>query len=202
MLFLFFVFCFSFVTSCSKELTSEDVRDVMLYLRDAMTAHVMPRTIADNADAFLAWGKEELAKVPAPSNEKDGKDFDWSALKDEATIALDDASFNAHVAKGDTLVDFYATWCPACQQLAPVWAEVAKSLPQARFAKVDVDKGVLTSTLYAVESLPTIVLLRGDRYLTYEGDRTKEAIVAFATANHVSALFVEKLFIYSLFSAG
>lgn len=164
-------------------------RDIMLYQRDAMTAHILPRTVANTPEAVIAWAEEEMRKAPAPlddaKDEKDTKEFDWSSVHDEATVALDDSTFTQHVSQGDTLVDFYASWCPACQALAPVWAEVAKSLPQTRFAKVDVDKGVLTGAIFGIEALPTIALIRGDRYLVFEGDRTPEAIKAFATATHV-----------------
>jgi hypothetical protein len=54
------VLCEELIT---KELTLEDARDVMVYQRDAMTAHIVPRSVPDSAESVIAWAQEELAKV-------------------------------------------------------------------------------------------------------------------------------------------
>ena len=56
-----------------------------------------------------------------------------------------DASFDRLMreeAPGDKLavVDFTATWCNPCKQIAPVFAAFATKYPNAFFLKVDVDK--------------------------------------------------------------
>ena len=38
------------------------------------------------------------------------------------------------------VVDFHATWCGPCQQIAPKYEAMAKALPHVKFVKVDVDE--------------------------------------------------------------
>ncbi len=193
------VHCESEAALCEELLTNEtaaekDQRDVMLYARDAMTAHLLPRTVADTAEAVAEWARAEMARIAEGSaaeareaNQDEKEEFDWKALKDPSTVALDDASFASHIAgENETLVDFYATWCHHCQALAPVWADAASSAPDVRFAKVNVDKADAVSSRYGVEGLPTIVKVRGDRYVEFSGERTKEAILAFARTRHAA----------------
>jgi len=66
------------------------------------------------------------------------------------------------VPKGQLVVlDFTASWCGPCQQIAPVFGRLAAAVPHALFVKVDADThgGLVRS--YGVKAFPTIVLLKG-----------------------------------------
>ena len=56
-------------------------------------------------------------------------------------LAVTDATFQDEVINSDkpVVVDFWATWCPPCRQMAPVVDEAAKQLEDVKFVKVDVD---------------------------------------------------------------
>lgn len=83
------------------------------------------------------------------------------------------------------MIDFYATWCGHCQQLAPKWAAAAaEGAPSVVFAKVDVDKADGTSARFNIEGLPTILKVHGDRFIEYHGARSKDAILEFARTEH------------------
>ena len=74
------------------------------------------------------------------------------------------AEFDELVASaGDrpTFVDFYATWCGKCELLKPDLEAVANDhADQAVYIKVDVEENEAVAEEYAVESLPTVILIK------------------------------------------
>lgn len=63
------------------------------------------------------------------------------------------------------VIDFYATWCGPCRQIAPLFVEIAKNHPQVLVLKVDVDMLADVSNEFNVASLPTIVFYRQGKEL-------------------------------------
>ena len=61
--------------------------------------------------------------------------------------------------QGPVLAEFFATWCGACQRLAPVLDNVASEFAgRVQAVKLDVDGNSLVVDRYAVSSTPTLVL--------------------------------------------
>ncbi|KAG0216275.1 hypothetical protein BGX28_004641 [Mortierella sp. GBA30] len=60
------------------------------------------------------------------------------------------------------VVDFFATWCPPCQTLAPMLEGLAKKHSSTVFVKVDVDQASDCSEKYQVTAMPTIVFLKNN----------------------------------------
>lgn len=62
------------------------------------------------------------------------------------------------------LIDFWAPWCGPCRMQGPILDEVAKAVgPKAIVAKVNVDEEPHLAAQFGVQSIPTLVVLKGGR---------------------------------------
>ncbi len=92
---------------------------------------------------------------------------------------LSDSQFDVAVAKGLTLVDFWAPWCRPCIMQGPILKEVAESVNgQAKIAKVNVDDAGGVAGRFDVQSIPTLLLLKdGNEVQRFVGVQAKEILV-------------------------
>ncbi|MGQ9524220.1 MAG: thioredoxin domain-containing protein [Armatimonadota bacterium] len=83
-------------------------------------------------------------------------------------VLVGEASFEWEVLRSGlpVLVEFYATWCPACQKLEPVIYEIAHGYAgRLRVAKVNVDVSNALTSQYGVRSIPTMLLVEDGEVL-------------------------------------
>jgi thioredoxin 2 len=78
--------------------------------------------------------------------------------------AADDQSFAEVVdaARLPVLVDLWATWCAPCRVVSPALEQVARDLAgSVKLAKVDVDAAPKTAARFAVQAIPTLLVMSG-----------------------------------------
>lgn len=82
---------------------------------------------------------------------------------------------------GEWMIEFYAPWCPACQQLQPAWKEFADWGDDmgVNIAKVDVTEQPGLSGRFIITSLPTIYHCKDGVFRKYHGARTKDDFLTF-----------------------
>jgi len=105
------------------------------------------------------------------------------AMEGEVLVLTED-TFQAAVDSNEfILVDFYASWCPPCQRLAPEYAKAAATLAgkgsAIKLAKVDAEAEQALSERFEIEGFPTLKYFRSGEPIEYEGGRTEEEIVAW-----------------------
>ena len=75
-----------------------------------------------------------------------------------AVMHLTQENFDAVIAQGKSLVDFWATWCGPCRMLAPAIEELgAKYEGKVNICKVDVDAQPQLAARFGVMSIPTVI---------------------------------------------
>ena len=73
-------------------------------------------------------------------------------------------NFEQEVLKSDipVVIDVYATWCGPCQQVAPIFDELAKELEgKFKLVKINIDDERDIAINYNVSSIPTFLFIKG-----------------------------------------
>ena len=69
--------------------------------------------------------------------------------------------------KGVVLVEFFATWCPHCQRMMPIVADVKEKLAgKAQVVQLDIDKNQALADELGVEGVPTFIVYKDDVEVT------------------------------------
>jgi thioredoxin 1 len=64
------------------------------------------------------------------------------------------------------IADFYATWCPPCKQIAPLYAQLSTAYASPgtfAFVKINVDEQREIAAQYGVSAMPTFMLFKGGK---------------------------------------
>ncbi|XP_055634952.1 thioredoxin-related transmembrane protein 1-like isoform X2 [Toxorhynchites rutilus septentrionalis] len=95
-------------------------------------------------------------------------------------IELDESNWD-RMLKEEWLVEFYAPWCPACKNLAPIWDDLSTWSDDLsiKIAKVDVTTSPGLSGRFFVTALPTIFHVLNGEFRQYKGPRDLNSLMTF-----------------------
>ena len=93
---------------------------------------------------------------------------------------LNEENFEAALADGKCLVDFWATWCGPCRMQAPTVEEVSELMEgKAVVAKCNVDEAREVALKYRIMSIPTLIYFKNGEVVDKTvGVVSKEDIVS------------------------
>ncbi|KAE9020788.1 hypothetical protein PR003_g12239 [Phytophthora rubi] len=74
------------------------------------------------------------------------------------------------------VVDFWATWCKPCLEIAPFFEELSGRFPAAVFARVDVDELDTVTEEFNVSSLPSFKVFKGGKVVDELSGAIKTAL--------------------------
>jgi protein disulfide-isomerase-like protein len=84
----------------------------------------------------------------------------------------------------DSMVLFYAPWCPHCKTVMGDWAKLKQSAPSGvKIAKVNCDEKPEMAEKHGVKGFPTIILFKGGKKVYFEGPRNLENFLEFIKTN-------------------
>ena len=81
---------------------------------------------------------------------------------------MTDADFAREVEQheGVTMVDFWATWCGPCYQVAPIVEQIAEEYEgSVKVAKLDIDQNRSTTMRFDVRSIPSILFFKDGKHV-------------------------------------
>lgn len=93
-------------------------------------------------------------------------------------VSLTQGTFDAAIANGTTLVDFWAPWCGPCKAMLPIVGELAGELQgKATVAKVNVDEEADLTARFNISAIPAFIVFKdGQEIARMVGRQSKEQL--------------------------
>jgi thioredoxin len=98
---------------------------------------------------------------------------------------LDASTFDAAIAAGTVVVDFWAPWCKPCHAIEPILDDLARSASAVAFVKLNIDEHPEIAARYEVLSIPTVTL--------FEGGEPRTTVIGARPRAHFERAFADWL---------
>lgn len=98
-----------------------------------------------------------------------------------SVLNITNENFEAEVLNSEkpVLLDFWASWCGPCKMIAPVVHEIADERTDIKVGKINVDDEMRLAMRFGVQSIPTLVLMKGGKAVAQSvGFQSKAQILA------------------------
>ena len=97
---------------------------------------------------------------------------------------INEAEFDAAIATGTVLVDFWAPWCGPCKTQGPILDKVVDQIADtSKIVKVNVDENAPIAAKFGVRSIPTLILFKdGEKVEDFVGVQQEKTLVELLNA--------------------
>ncbi len=95
--------------------------------------------------------------------------------------SVNDLNFESEVMSSDqpVLVDFTATWCGPCRQIAPFIDQLADEYAgRAKVVKLDIDDAPSTAARFGIRGVPTLYVFKGGKIVAQQQGAAPKTIIA------------------------
>ncbi len=95
--------------------------------------------------------------------------------------SANDLNFEAEVLKADlpVLVDFTASWCGPCRQIAPLVEQLAEEYKgRVKVMKLDIDESPGTAQRFGIRGVPTLYIFKGGSVVGQQVGAVPKKIIA------------------------
>lgn len=98
----------------------------------------------------------------------------------------------------NSLVEFYATWCGHCKNLAPIYDELSdvySKTKDVQIVKIECDENRATCQQFGIKGFPTLKFFKKgvDTPVEYEGGRDLDSFIKFIGENTDSYVYIPKV---------
>jgi thiol-disulfide isomerase/thioredoxin len=94
----------------------------------------------------------------------------------------DDTNYNKDNIK-TKLVLYHAEWCGHCKNFLPVWKQFVQQHPEISTEDIECSNDANKSKCANIEGFPTVVLIKDNQQIKYNGERTIDGLYNFVQNN-------------------
>lgn len=102
-------------------------------------------------------------------------------MASESVVMVNDGNFDSEVLKSDipVLVDFTASWCGPCRQIAPLVDQLADEYKgKAKVTKLDIDESPTIAQKYGIRGVPCLYVFKGGQVVAQQMGAVPKATIA------------------------